>query len=486
MRSRSYALCAALPIFLLAGAAGDAAEPGIGFPDAAAAHGTMQVPANGRPITLEVDKGTLLRLPGPASTVFIANPAIADVQVKSPTLIYVTAKGVGETVIYAVDAQNHVLLNAPVNVIPDLSQLRQSIAQLVPGQPVTVRSVAGNLVMSGLVATAGQAERLRALVASLAASTHGSTVIDHLKIATPNQVNLRVRIAEISRSVLKEFGINWSKIGNTKINPETGATITGPLSFNTVNPTTTNGVIPNRIIFGRIGGDAVNAELDALAQEGFVTDLAEPNLTVMSGQTASFLAGGEFPVPVASSAPSTGGVPTITIEFKQFGVSLAFTPTIIDATHLNLRVHPEVSEEDFAHAVTENGFLIPGLIVRRADTTVELGSGESFALAGLLQNTSQQTITKVPGLGDLPILGALFRSNQFQRGETELVVIVTPYLVNPVETRLADPLNGFELPHDMQRVIDSSLYRQELPAPPRGPLGPGGKGLIGPAGFQLN
>jgi pilus assembly protein CpaC len=479
MRSRSYALCAALPIFLLAGAAGDAAEPGIGFPDAAAAHGTMQVPANGRPITLEIDKGTLLRLSGPASTVFIANPAIADVQVKSPTLIYVTAKGVGETVIYAVDAHNHVLLNAPINVIPDLSQLRASIAQLVPGQPVTVRAVGSNLVMEGTVTTAGQAERLRELVASLAASTHGSTVIDHLKIATPNQVNLRVRIAEVSRSVLKEFGINWHKIGTTNA-----------LQFATNLPTTTNGVIPNSILFGHLTGQAVNAELDALAQEGFVTDLAEPNLTAMSGQTASFLAGGEFPVPIAGTA-STTGIPTITVQFKQFGVSLAFTPTVIDATHLNLRVQPEVSALTTQGAVSvpltsTSTVTIPALTVRRADTTVELGSGESFALAGLLQNTSTQTITKVPGLGDIPVLGALFRSNQFQRGESELVVIVTPYLVNPVETRLADPVEGFELPHDMQRVIDSSLYRQQLPAPSRGPLGAGGRGLIGPAGFQLN
>jgi pilus assembly protein CpaC len=486
MRFRSYALRAALPILLLAGAAADAAEPGapgIGFPGAAGARGPEQIPPTGRPIVLEVDKGTLLRLSGPASTVFVANPAIADVQVKSPTLIYVTAKGIGQTVIYAVDAHNHVLLNAPVNVIPDLSQLRASIAQLVPGQPVSVRSVAGNLVMEGLVASAGQAERLRELVASLAAATHNATVIDHLKIATPNQVNLRVRIAEVSRSVIKEFGINWTGVG-VPIGDGTH------LRFATNLPTTTNAVIPNNLIFAGIGGRAVNAELDALANEGYVTDLAEPNLTAMSGQTASFLAGGEFPVPVAGTA-STTGIPTITVEFKQFGVSLAFTPTVIDATHLNLRVRPEVSAlttvgEVSVPLTATSTVTIPALTVRRADTTVELGSGESFALAGLLQQTSTQTITKVPGLGDIPVLGALFRSNQFQRGETELVVIVTPYLVNPVQTRLADPLNGFRLPHDMQRVIDSSVYRQQLPAPPRGPLDAGGKGLVGPAGFQLN
>ncbi|HJU16432.1 MAG TPA: type II and III secretion system protein family protein [Stellaceae bacterium] len=458
-----------------------AGPPGISFSTAPAGYGAAQIRADGRPILLETGKGTLLRLKGSASTVFVANPAVADVQVKSPKLIYITAKAPGETVIYAVDAHDKVLLNAPVRVTPDLTQLRQAMAELVPGQPVTVGSVAGDLVLSGLVASAGDAAKLRALAASAAAESKGAKIIDHLQIATPNQVNLRVRIAEVSRSVLKEFGINWTGV-------TTG--LGQNLAFKTNLPTTTQAIVPNSLIFTGIGGQAVNAELDALATEGFVTDLAEPNLTAMSGQTASFLAGGEFPVPVAGTA-STTGIPTITVEFKQFGVSLAFTPTVIDATHLNLRVRPEVSELSTQGEVSvplspSATVTIPALTVRRADTTVELGSGESFALAGLLQNTSQQTVTKVPGLGDLPVLGALFRSNQFQHNESELVVIVTPYLVQPVATRLADPLDGFQLPHDAQRVLDSSTYRQELPAPTRGPLGAGGTGLIGPAGFQLD
>jgi pilus assembly protein CpaC len=446
------------------------------------AHGhAQQILANSQPIVIETGKGTLLRLARPASTVFVANPAVADVQIKSPTLIYLTAKTPGETVIYAVDVQDAVLLNSPVRVVYDLSQLRRAIAELVPGQPVTVSSVGNDLVLSGTVASAGQAERVQTLVDEVKHEFKDASVIDHLAIATPNQVNLRVHIAEVNRNILKEFGINWAKIGT---NPITGQP--GTLSFQTTNPVAATSAIPNSIVFGRLSGQAVSAELQALAQDGYVTELAEPNLTAMSGQTASFLAGGEFPVPVASAAATAGGLPVVTIDFKKYGVSLAFTPTVIDATHLNLRVQPEVSSLDYANAVNENGFLIPALIDTHADTTVELGSGESFALAGLLQNTSQQTISKIPALGDIPILGALFRSNQFQRKESELVVIVTPYLVNPVETRLADPLDGFQLPHDMQRVIDSSTYRQELPAPARGPLGAGGQGLIGPAGFQLD
>src|SRR5579875_828697 len=223
-------------------------------------------------------------------------PAIGHVQVKSPMLIYVTAKAPGETVIYAVDAQNRVLLNSPVRVTHDLSRLRQAIAELVPGQDVRVRSVGPNIVLSGLVASAGEAERLQTLALEIKDAIKGTEIIDRVRVATPNEVNLRVRIAEVNRSVLKEFGINWQKIGTT-------------LQFQTHNPTITNGVTPSSIIFGRLGGQAVSAELDALAQEGFVTDLAEPNLTAMSGQTASFLAGGEFPVPIVQGG-AVGTAPT--------------------------------------------------------------------------------------------------------------------------------------------------------------------------------
>jgi pilus assembly protein CpaC len=222
-----------------------------------------------------------------------------------------------------------------------------------------------------------------------------------------------------------------------------------------------------------------------------VTDLAEPDLVALNGQTASFLAGGEFPVPISGSSAATSGFPTITVEFKSFGVSLAFTPTIIDAHHLDLRVRPEVSALTSVGAVSvpiglNSTITIPALTVRRAETSVELGSGESFALAGLLQHTSEQDISKIPLLGDIPILGALFRSNRFQRNETELVIIVTPYLVNPVTTRVAAPTDGLIHPSDPQQVLFSNTYRQGPPPPGRGPLNAGGGGLIGPGGFRLD
>jgi pilus assembly protein CpaC len=440
--------------------------------------GGAQIPANGGRITLEVNKGTLVRLSGPAATVFVANPEIADVQVKSPTLVYISAKSPGETVIYAVDASDSVLLNAPILVQHEISRLRSSLQQLAPGDRIAADSVDGNLVLSGVVSDAGQADKVRALAASIAGEVKGSQVINRMTVATPNQVNLQVRIAEVDVTKLNEIGVNWSKIGSN-------------LSFLTQNPVSIAGELTNTLRVGKIGGQAVSATIQALTDEGFITSLAEPNLTAMSGQTASFLAGGEFPVPITGSAATTGGVPTITVEFKSFGVSLAFTPTVIDGQHLNLRVRPEISEltttgEVSVPLTSTQVVTIPALTVRRAETSVELASGESFALAGLLMHTSQQLVSKVPWIGDIPVIGAVFRSDRFQRGETDLVVIVTPYLVQPSQTRLAAPTDGLRLPNDAQRVFLSQKFRQGLPGPGRGPLDAGGRGLIGPGGFRLD
>jgi pilus assembly protein CpaC len=429
----------------------------------------VQIPANGRPILLQTGKGTLIRLARPASTVFVANPDIADVQVKSPELIYITAKSPGATVIYAVDANDAVLLNAPVRVSLDLSELRQSLHQVVPGSAISVEQVDSNVVLTGTVADAGQADKARVLATAVAGEFKGGQVVNRLSVATPNQVDLHVRIAEVDRKILKQLGVDWSRLGRT-------------VSFNTVN--NAGLTIPtNQISIGMLSN--VMATVDALATEGFVTVLAEPNLTAVSGQTASFLAGGEFPYPAAQPG-SVGNTAIITVQFQQFGVQLAFTPTIIDANHLSLRVRPEVSQLDFADAVTISGSLVPALTVDRAETTVELASGQSFALAGLLMHNTSQDISKVPGLGDIPILGALFRSNKFQNNESELVVIVTPYLVRPPATALSSPVEGFAIPHDAQQVLWGDTWRPSLPAPARGPLDAGGGGLIGPAGFRLD
>jgi len=494
------ALAAALGIvcFSAADAADPSAPAGAGAPAPSAS--ISQVPATGSPIVLEAGKGTLIRLSSPAATVFIANPDVADVQVKTPSLIYLSAKTPGETVVYAVDAQDNVLLHAPVRVEHDLSRVRDSLHELMPGENIGVKSVDNSLVLSGDVSTAGRAEKARQFAAAAANNIKEAQVVNQMSVETPNQVNLRVKIAEVNRTALKALGFNWGT-------PPAGCELTGTAAIGGVpcglisnflttnNPTTNQAIsVQNTIQYGIPvpgTGSRIQVVLDALAQENLITTLAEPNLTATSGQTASFLAGGEFPVPVAGNAASNGGTPTITIDFKTFGVALDFTPTIIDANHLSLKVRPEVSQLTTTGAVSvplsaTATVTIPALTVRRAETTVELASGESFALAGLLQNTTEEDVSKIPWLGDVPVLGQLFRSNLFQHNETELVIIVTPYLVKPSATALAMPTDGYMSPHDVQRISTGDIYRPTLPSPQRGPLPAGGVGLIGPVGFRLD
>jgi len=452
----------------------------------------INIRPSGPPIVLEIGKGTLFHLPRPAATVFVANPDIADVQVKSPTLLYISANKTkpGETVVYAVDDKENVLVSAVIRVDYDLSRLRQSYKQSMSGERIAVGTVEGKIVLSGEASSAGQAEKARALaIAMIGGDKAADQVINQLSVVTPNQVNLRVRIAEVQRSVLKQLGINWSK-GFTS-----AATDTSHFRLLTGNPTTgltdiIGTAVTNeaKIDIGNKLADHLLATIDALSQEGLVTTLAEPNLTAMNGQTASFLVGGQFPVPSSVTAATVaGGSPTIGIIFKDFGVQLGFTPTIIDANHLNLKLRPEVSALSNNGAITVSGINIPALTVTRAETTLELASGQSFALAGLLRHDSTQDISKLPALGDLPILGQLFRSDQFNRDETELVIIVTPYLVSPVATAsVAAPTDGFVPPHDVSRITTDDTYRQQLPPAPRGPLQPGSKPLIGPVGFRLD
>jgi pilus assembly protein CpaC len=426
---------------------------------------------------IEIGKGTLLRLKRPAATVFVANPETADVQVKSPTLIYVTAKAPGETVLYAVDEQEQVLFNGTIHVTQNLAPLRTALQHMMPDEPVAIEPMNGALVITGNVSSAGRAEDVRALVQGYADQNKYGAVIDHVAIITPNQVNLRVRIAEVDRTTLKEFGINWNAVLSSS-----------RFAFGLVtgNPTAISGIAATNTATAAFNanGASIDSAIDALGQEGLIHLLAEPNLTALSGQTASFLAGGEFPVPVGSNI--VNGVNTITIEFKKFGVSLEFTPTIIDGTRINMHVRPEVSQLSTTGQVLIQGFSIPGLTVRRADTSIELGSGESFAIAGLLQNNSEQDISKIPGIGDVPILGALFRSDRWQRNETELVIIVTPYLVRPTNAMaMAAPTDGLRPPNDSDRILYGASYRPGLAD--RSSSGPklNGAGLIGPAGFLL-
>ncbi|MDB5394235.1 MAG: hypothetical protein JWM91_1741 [Rhodospirillales bacterium] len=435
---------------------------------------------SGPAIAIDVSKGVLIRLDRNADTVFVADPAIADVQVKSPRLIYLYGKEPGDTSLYAVDGEQQVLLSRPVSVTRDVAVLQAALTRLQPGGGVRVSAVDKSLVLTGNVTNAVAAEEIRHLAGSFV--VNDKDLVNRVTVDRPYQVNLRVRIAEVSRTVTKQLGINWETMmssGHFVFGLATGnPVLSSSGSFITRN-VGLGGTTDSITLGNNSPGANVNTVIDALDQNGLINILAEPNLTAMSGETASFLAGGEFPIVIPS-----GSLGQTTVEFKQYGVSLAFTPVVLADGRISMRVRPEVSQLSSAGAVQISGINIPALTTRRTETTVELGSGQSFAIGGLLQNSVNDTINKVPGLGDLPVLGPLFRSTSFQHNESELLIIVTPYLVRPASGRIPAPTDGYITPHDSDLYWTGKTGRPSDYSASGAPIGP--QGLIGPAGFVMN
>lgn len=444
---------------------------------------TVQNAQNG--IMLGVGKGTLIRLPRAMADVFVANNKIADVTVRSPTLLYVFGIGGGETSLYATDKAGNVVYSATVRVANNIDQIKTMLGLAMPGATIDVTPMNGMVLLTGTVASPSEVEEASRLVQGFVGKD--TLVINKLKTATPVQVNLQVKVAEVSRSLLKEIGVNLlsrdtsggflfgisrgrniGTIADTDLSkfplvdasglfglpadslklpfdPRSGQFLFGGTTFSPVNPA---GGATTLNFAGKLLGLDLASALDLLEQDGVVTMLAEPNLTALSGETASFLAGGEFAIP----APSDDG--RIVIEYKEYGVGLAFTPTVLDGSRIAMRVRPEVSELSSAGSITVNGITVPGLTTRRAETTIELGSGQSFMIAGLMRNRTNSDTDKAPWLGDLPIIGALFKSDRFQREETELVIVVTPYLVKPVSAeKIKLPTDGYQAPTDLQRWL---------------------------------
>jgi pilus assembly protein CpaC len=434
------------------------------------------------PVLIEAGTGRLLMLPAAASTVLAADPKVARVQPASPTSIFLMGVASGRTTIlataedgtaiaeYAVTVRGSNQSDAPgpaagapppagpakaPRVAP--AAIEAALRQMSRGAgSVRVRGVPNGYDITGTVASAAEAERMEALTRGFL--TDEAKILNELEILSSVQVNLRVRVMEISRDVTRNLGFNWQALaatGNFVLGLKTGASA-GYAVSSILGGGTSTLTAPSRLAacFSNPGKVDINSIIDALAQDRLATILAEPNLTAQSGETASFLAGGEFPVPVAAQISGA-----ISIQFKQFGVSLGFVPTVLGPDRVNLRVRPEVSE------LSDNGAInlpiaggtirIPAVSVRRAETTIELGSGQSFAIAGLLQRNTSQTMDGVAGAGEIPVLGALFRSNAFRRAETELVVIVTPYLVRPVSDPrlLQGPTEGFKPATDLDRVL---------------------------------
>ena len=439
----------------------------------AAAPAAAQAARPSETLNLSQSTGTLVRLSSPMSDVFVANEAIADVQVRSSSQLYIFGKATGETTIYATNKAGRVVYAANVRVGNNVGSVGEMLRLAMPEASLQATPMNNLVLLTGTVSSPDDASEAERLVKAYVGDS--MQVVSRLKTATPLQVTLKVRIAEVNRSLVRQIGVNLLSrdtsggtlfgIGRgnpgsfgTPGSPAIGTTpaVPGtPVTFNSLLGGTTLGLA------GKLFGLDLLGTLDLAENDGLVTTLAEPNLTALSGETASFLAGGEFPIPVSQALGS------VTIEYKQYGVGLAFTPIVLADGRISMRVRPEVSELSNEGSIRLNGFDVPALTTRRAETTVELGSGQSFMIAGLLRNANTNNVDKAPFLGDLPILGALFRSTKYRRSETELVIIVTPYLVRPSSNHLALPTNGYRAPNAGEQLTTGqnfSAHAIEAPA----------------------
>ncbi|MEQ1715008.1 MAG: type II and III secretion system protein family protein [Hyphomicrobium sp.] len=404
-----------------------------------------------------VKKSQVIEVDRPYATALLAEAEIADVVPLSDRSIYIVGKKVGSTRLTIIGENQSIVRIVEVDVTPDVDDLSAKLREHLPNAHIRVTSVNGGIMLTGAVHDAPTIERAMAIAKRYAPDA----VTNALSVAAPQQVMLEVRFVEASRSAARELGIGsrgrgqsaaWDtggQIANSGANTST----TGALLAETL----LSGAAPFGTMLARIleGGTDVDVMIRALEQRSLARRLAEPNLVTTSGDTASFLAGGEFPFPVSAADNK------ITIEFKQFGVALAFTPTVLADSLINLKIAPEVSDIDPTNSVTVNNVRIPGLAVRRANTTVELKDGQSLAIAGLLQHTHTKEQSQLPWIGQVPVLGALFRSADFQKSESDLVIIVTPRLVKPKKPGelLATPLDGPVAANDADFFLNG---RQEI------------------------
>ncbi|MDP9423507.1 MAG: type II and III secretion system protein family protein [Pseudomonadota bacterium] len=506
---RGAALGASIAVAALAVAAPVSAQITVSPADDVEA-GELAVPLN---------KSQVLRTDRPFAKALIGSPEIADVLPLSDRSLYVLGKKMGTTSLTLYDRNNRLIAVVDVAVGPDVISLKRQLSELMPGDQLGARISNDSIVLEGIVSSGPAADR----AVQLAETYAPGKVINLLSIGSSQQVMLEVRFSEIKRGALKDIGFSGFLAGGgnngfqgaigggASLVSSTGTTTTtvplpggGTTTVSTPNPPTLSlgAIVDSFGIFSRvfhIAGLDIDATFNALERKGLVTTLAEPTLVALSGETASFLAGGEFPVPIAQSATDGGGS-AISVEFKPFGVSLAFTPTVLADGVINMEVAPEVSSIDPTASVVINNLRVPGLQTRRAKTTVELRDGESFAMAGLIRRDFQDTIRQFPILGSIPIIGALFRSTNFQKEETELVIIVTPRLVKPVRAAaMKVPTDRVRPPDEVDLFLlgrpDSAIGVNPLeptqPSPSGRPVGemppgapPGGMAALDPSKLE--
>lgn len=447
-----------------------------------AVHGASPAYAANNEIVVPVHRSEIITVNQDITEVIVANPDVADIVVHGTRKVSVVGKTLGSTSLRILGENSDVLRSVNIRVGYDLPAIRQALFELFPYEDISVQTVNNNLAITGMVSSptvAAKAVRvvneflrpvdtIRPRASNFAPAADipenmDSGVINMLKITSGQQVLLRVRVGEMQRTALKELGVNWRGLNSGNFQFASGTPSTDLYGF--LSGTLTK------------GGTSVTAMIDALEENNLFHLLAEPNLVAMSGEEAEFLAGGEFPIPVQAFDDQ------ITIEFKEYGVAVKFLPIVLSDSRIRVSVAPEISELSEINGLTVGTVQVPGLTTRRAKTTVELAPGESFMIAGLLRDQSSAAINQLPGLGELPVLGALFRSTSFQRNETELVIAVTPYLVDPLsgdEVRL--PTDGYRPPSVMDQffygalgaVSAESLRQSQTPS------------LEGPIGFMVD
>ncbi|MGY4479313.1 type II and III secretion system protein family protein [Bradyrhizobium sp. USDA 3364] len=420
---------------------------------------TSSIAAKTRSVSLGVGKSVVVDLPREAKDVLVADPKIANAVIRSAQRAYIIGAAVGQTNVVFFDADGNQVASYDIAIKRDLNGMRAALKQMLPG--VQIEGVGESVVLTGTVASPVEAQQAGDIAAKLVGSP--DKVVNSIVVRGRDQVMLKVTVAEVRRDVIKQLGVDLS----ANMNYGTAAVV-----FNNANAFTANNgaLAPGNGLTGaalnKLGVPTVTATLRAMESAGVVKTLAEPNLTAISGESATFISGGEFPIPTGVTCQTTTsgtiGNCVQTVSFKKFGISLNFTPVVLSEGRISLKVMTEVSEVSMENALTggQNGTTIPSIKTRRADTTLEVPSGGSIAMAGLIQEQTKQAINGMPGVDQIPVLGQLFRSQDFVNNETELMVIVTPYVVRAVaQKELSRPDDGFAPASDAQSALLARVNR---------------------------